>query len=116
MAYKTKSAWDLDMTGKIKANGNKEITGNMMQQVLQDLSDSILWGEWEKQKGVTVNAAGTTVNFPSAMQNTTYKLFVRVFNTAGEAIGYTVDPARQTNTGFHILPAQDGLMDYVVIS
>jgi hypothetical protein len=50
------------------------------------------------------------------MQNTTYKLFVRVFNAAGEAIGYTVDPARQTNTGFHILPAQDGLMDYVVIS
>ena len=116
MTYKTKNAWDLDMQSKITTNNNDQITGAIHQQVWTDQSDSIVWGKLLKQKGVTVNTAGTTINYPSAMPDTNYVLLIRVFNTTGEAIGYTIDPARQTNTGFHILPAQDGLCDYIVIS
>jgi hypothetical protein len=113
MAYKTKSAWDLDMQGKITTNNNNLITGAIHQQVWQDQSDSILWGQMRKQKGVTVNAAGTTVNFPSALSGANYVLIVRCYDTTGQVIGYTIDPARQTNTGFHILPVQDGTIDYI---
>lgn len=115
MAYKTKAAWDLDMRGKITPNNNNLITGAIHQQVWQDQSDSILWGQLRKQKGITVNAAGTTINFPQALSSTNYTLIARVYDATGQAIGYTIDPARQTNTGFHVLPAQDGMIDYLAI-
>ena len=72
-----------------------------------------MWGQERKQKGVTVNAAGTTINFPQALSSVNYILVARVYDTNGQAIGYTIDPARQTNTGFHVQPAQDGLIDYI---
>ena len=115
MAYTTKTGWLADVDRDINTNGQQRITGALMNARLHDLADSILWGDWRKVKGVSVNSAGTLINFPSPMRTTQYKLFVRVFDANGEAVGYTIDPTRQTVSGFHIMPAKDGLMDYVTI-
>ena len=114
MSYTTKSQWLLDIDARVNANGTQAITGAILNAVLHDLADSTIWGELQSAKGVTVNAAGTTITFPAPMRTAAYKLFVRVYSAAGEAIGYTIDPTRQAASGFHILPVQDGTMDYEV--
>ena len=115
MAYTNKTGWLSDVDRDINTNGQQRITGAVMNARLHDLADSILWGDWRKVKGTSVSSKGTLINFSSPMRNTQYKLFVRVFNASGESVGYTIDPAQQTVSGFHILPAVDGSMDYVTI-
>ena len=116
MAVKTQQQWKQDIDRDINTNGTQAITGAIHNQRLNDLADSVLWGAAKRGSKVAVDARGTVVNFTTASATTNFIILVRCYNAAGEAIGYTIDPTRLTVNGFHILPAQTGFIDYLIIA
>ncbi len=115
MAITTQAQWKLDIDRDINTNGQQRITGAITNARLTDLSDSVLWGELRTARNVAVAAVGSTVNFQQPMRGNTYVLLIRCYNATGEAIGYEVDPSRTTVSGFNIIPAQDGFIDYIAL-
>jgi len=116
MAKLAKSAWDAYVNAEITTNGVQHITGAIMNKALRDLSDSILWGDYVISKNNVISATGSTIVFPAPLANNNYTLVCRTFDATGQAVGYTVDPLSMSITGFHITPAVDGLLDYIVIT
>lgn len=115
MANVTEAQWKLDIDRDINTNGQQRITGLIMNNRLTDLKDSVIWGEVRRGRHEQVSAAGTRINFNPAMRTTNYTLIVRCYNAAGESTGYEIPPTQQTVSGFQVIPAQDGFLDYLAI-
>jgi hypothetical protein len=101
----------------VNTNGIQAITGAILNQLFLDLYESIFFGTKAEARNVAISDAGTDITFATAFPaGATYKLLIRAYDTAGDEVACTIDPALQTVAGFHIVPATDGILDYVAIS
>jgi len=114
---KTKGALITWLDTYIDTNGVQSITGAILNTFLNDLIESIFFGTYQAARNVAISDTGTTVTFDTAFPTgATYKLLIRCYDAAGDEVICTIDPALQTITNFHILPATDAILDYVAIS
>lgn len=113
MATVSRTAYKSWVDQYVNTNNAQAITGAIMNQALNDLADSVLWGVNDEGDNIVVSSAGTTVSFgtPFGVADS-FNIIVRCYDAGGDIVDYKIDPAQITETGFYILPAADGFIDY----
>lgn len=88
--YQSKQQYQTDVNLRINTNGQGQITGAILNEILINQSDSVMWGIAQQANAVAISDTPQIITFAVSMPSTQYALMIRCYDAQGDPVDYRI--------------------------